>query len=646
MNATRLKQIEEIYHAVAESANTDAETILNVRCGDDDDLRGEVRSLLSCDGMFDSFIDGSADAVAAEMFSEEEAADILGRTIGHYRIEGLLGEGGMGKVYLADDTLLDRKVALKILPPDLIEHHDRLKRFKQEAKAASALNHPNILTIHEFGTDGDSNYIVTEFVDGVTLRQKIRESVSIKETLEVANQAASALAAAHKAGIVHRDIKPENIMVRRDGILKVLDFGLAKLSMPSRYDPEMSGEANTLFRTEPGMVVGTAHYMSPEQARGLTVDERTDIWSLGVIIYEMATGELPFNGPTYADTLVAILNQPVPMIENFIDAPAELKRIIDKTLAKRADERYLNVEELAADLQRLRQRLAFESELDRAKGDPHRTDDERGRNRETSTRMMPAAGVGAAEKLAVGGPSNNSNNDKFRVYLLGSIILLIAVAGIVGTVVWQYMRSETVAKSQAEVPIPPIPPGQAVHPSRSLIYSLTVQSFTDGRYKTPFTLSGEMLFRNRDRIRLNIKSPQSGYLYILNQGPKSENGEGMYNILFPSPTANAGTAQLAAGQQVQIPQQSWFELDANEGKELLWLVWSAEPIPDLESAKRFANAEDRGRIRDAQLIDSIETLLQQHPTDKSAVERNDDKKETQIAVNTDIVAHLIKLEHH
>jgi hypothetical protein len=334
------------------------------------------------------------------------------------------------------------------------------------------------------------------------------------------------------------------------------------------------------------------------------------------------------------------------MIENFIDAPAELKRIIDKTLAKKAEERYRNVEELAEDLQRLRQRLAFETELKRTHADPHRTDDERGRNRETSTRMMPAAGAGVLRKLAGAVPSNNSTNYRSRVYLLGWIILLIAAAGIVGTVVWQYTRPETVAKLQAEVPIPPIPPGQAAHPSRSLIYSLTVQSFTDGRYKTPFTLSGEMLFRNRDRIRLNIKSPQSGYLYILNQGPKSENGEGMYNILFPSPTANAGTAQLAAGQQVQIPQQSWFELDAKEGTELVWLVWSAEPIANLESAKRFANAEDRGRIRDAQLIDSIEALLQQRQSNKSDVERNDDKKETQIALNADIVAHLIKLEHH
>ncbi|MGI8409052.1 MAG: protein kinase domain-containing protein, partial [Pyrinomonadaceae bacterium] len=196
MNATRLKQIEEIYHATAENAPSDREVFVSARCGGDEDLRREVETLLSYDEISDSFIDSSPDAIAAEMFADDVVPELIGTTVGHYRIERLLGEGGVGKVYLADDTLLSRKVALKILPPSLIEHRDRLKRFKQEAKAASALNHPNILTIHEFGTDEDSNYIVTEFVDGVTLRHKMAGGLSIKETLEIAGQASSALAAA------------------------------------------------------------------------------------------------------------------------------------------------------------------------------------------------------------------------------------------------------------------------------------------------------------------------------------------------------------------------------------------------------------------------------------------------------------------
>jgi hypothetical protein len=179
-----------------------------------------------------------------------------------------------------------------------------------------------------------------------------------------------------------------------------------------------------------------------------------------------------------------------------------------------------------------------------------------------------------------------------------------------------------------------------------LTYSLTVQSYTDGRYKDPFRLSGEMLFRNRDRIRINVKSPQAGHLYILNQGPQGDRGEPSYNILFPSSTTNDGSALLAADQQIQIPQQSWFELDAKEGTELVWLVWSESAIPELESAKRFANAEDRGRIKDAELGRSIDSLLQDQQQAKGNIERDDDKKETQISGNTDIVSHIIKLEHH
>ena len=650
MNATRLKQIEEIYHATAENAPSDWEAFVSARCGGDEDLRREVESLLSYDEISDSFIDSSPDAITAEMFADEVVTELIGTTVGHYRIERLLGEGGMGKVYLADDMLLSRKVALKILPPRLIEHHDRLKRFKQEAKAASALNHPNILTIHEFGTDEDSNYIVTEFVDGVTLRQKMAGGLPIKETLAIAGQAASALAAAHAAGIVHRDIKPENIMIRRDGILKVLDFGLAKLSMPVEQGLDLGFEAATMFKTEPGMVMGTPNYMSPEQARGVKVDARTDIWSLGVIIYEMATGKLPFAGPTQTDILVAILNQPVPRIDNSIDdAPAELKRIIDKTLAKNADERYGNIEDLASDLKRFLRRLEFDAELQLTHGDAHTTD-RNSHARETATRMMPAVGTGAVERPDVWGQAEGGTSTavgKPRDYAIALIAVLIAVAGIIGAVVWQTARPDTATeqKTQQES-VPPAVSGPAAPSSRLLTYSLTVQSFTDGRYKEPFTLSGEMLFRNRDRIRLNIKSPQSGYLYILNQGPKSQNGEAAYNILFPSPTTNAGAAQLSAGQEIQIPRQSWFELDAKEGTELVWLVWSANALPELESAKRFANPEDKGRINDKGLSKRIDSMLQQDQSTKAAVARDDDKKESQITGNADTIAHLIKLEHH
>ncbi|HEX6125028.1 MAG TPA: protein kinase [Pyrinomonadaceae bacterium] len=650
MNAARLKQIEDIYQASAENAPADRAAFISARCGGDDELRLEVESLLYYDDISNSFIDSSPDAIAAEMFAGEVAPELIGTTVGHYRIERLLGEGGMGKVYLADDMLLSRKVALKILPPSLIEHHDRLKRFKQEAKAASALNHPNILTIHEFGTDEGSNYIVTEFVDGITLRQRMRGGLSVKETLEVAGQVASALAAAHAAGIVHRDIKPENIMIRGDGILKVLDFGLAKLSMPDPQDPQPGLEAATMFKTEPGLVMGTPHYMSPEQARGVKVDARTDIWSLGVIIYEMVTGKTPFAGPTNTDILAAILNQPVGMIDKFIDdAPAELQRIIDKTLAKDAEDRYRSIEELASDLKRFHHRLEFEAELKRTHRDAHTTD-KQGEARETATRIMPVVDTPQVERPGFAepvDPASSTFNGKHFVYGVVTVAVLISLAGIIGWVVWQSSGDDTAREQQStQTSVPPAPPDPAALPSRALTYSLTVQSFTDGRYKEPFRLSGEMLFRNRDRIRLNIKSPQSGYLYILNQGPKNETAAAAYNILFPSPTANAGDAQLSAGQEIQIPQQSWFELDTKDGTELVWLVWSEKAVSELESAKRFANAHDRGRIKDAELNEKINSLLQKHQSNKANVERDDNKKESRVAGNSDIVTHALKLEHH
>src|SRR2546422_7538444 len=215
-----------------------------------------------------------------------------GAKLGRYEIRSKLGEGGMGEVYLAQDTKLDRKVALKILPADLATNHDRMRRFVQEAKAASALNHPNIITIHEIEETDSDHFIATEFIDGFTLRARMQKlPLKLAESLDIAVQIASALSAAHAAGIVHRDIKPENIMLRRDGIVKVLDFGLAKLcEQPVGTSLDTEAPTRGLINTEPGIVMGTAIYMSPEQARGLDLDARTDIFSFGVVLYEMVAG--------------------------------------------------------------------------------------------------------------------------------------------------------------------------------------------------------------------------------------------------------------------------------------------------------------------------------------------------------------------
>jgi serine/threonine protein kinase/tetratricopeptide (TPR) repeat protein len=289
--------------------------------------------------------------------------------VSHYRILEKLGAGGMGVVYLAEDMKLGRKVAIKILSHEYTTNKDRLHRFDQEAAAASNLNHPNILTIHEVGDDDGRHYIATEYIDGVTLRRKLAAShLEAPEILDIALQIASALEEAHAAGIVHRDIKPDNIMIRRNGYVKVLDFGLAKLTETVDRTPlDTESPTRVLVQTDAGVVMGTSHYMSPEQARGKPVDARSDIWSLGVVIYEMVAGRTPFEGETSTDVIVAITQKEPPPLARFApNVPAELDWIVMKALRKDRDERYQTIKELLTDLRRLKQRLEFEAELERS----------------------------------------------------------------------------------------------------------------------------------------------------------------------------------------------------------------------------------------------------------------------------------------
>jgi serine/threonine protein kinase/TolB-like protein/Tfp pilus assembly protein PilF len=289
--------------------------------------------------------------------------------LGRYEVHSQIGVGGMGEVYLARDTQLDRSVALKILPADVGSDDMRMRRFILEAKAASGLNHPNILTIYEIGQKGSTHFIATEYIEGDTLRHHLLSArPRLSEVLDIGTQIASALSAAHKAAIVHRDIKPENIMIRRDGLVKVLDFGLAKLTAHEPATVDTQAPTKTLFETKPGIVVGTAIYMSPEQARGVTVDTRTDIFSLGVVLYEMVAGCLPFEGSTSSEVLAMLLSEkePQPLARYSREVPAELERIVSKALRKNRDERYQTIKDLLLDLQTLKQELEFEKKLERS----------------------------------------------------------------------------------------------------------------------------------------------------------------------------------------------------------------------------------------------------------------------------------------
>ena len=361
----RWQEVKEILYPALEMGSSERSSFLDEKCGDDAELRLEIESLLAAHHHAGGRFESPAVELMAPVVSDAERDGMVGRSLGHYEIVEKLGAGGMGEVYLAHDGNLHRKVALKILPAFFTQNPDRLRRFQQEARAASALNHPNILTIYEVGHKDAVHYIATEYVDGETLRDRLnRGPLRTAEAIEVATQIANALGAAHDAGIIHRDIKPENVMLRRDGIVKVVDFGIAKLSSRPAGEPE----ASTIVNTAEGVVIGTAQYMSPEQARGLPVTGRTDIFSLGTVLYEMVAGRAPFAGGTTADMLVAILEKEPPPLKNSAsnEVPAELESITTKTLRKDPDERYQTSKELFVDLQRLRQKLELESHLERS----------------------------------------------------------------------------------------------------------------------------------------------------------------------------------------------------------------------------------------------------------------------------------------
>ena len=356
MNAERWKQIDELFDAVLEIPNERREAFLSKKCNGDDDLKREVLSLLKAQKETDAFLEKSAMNLMAKEIALDQTTvidfSILGRELGNYRIERLLGAGGMGEIYLAHDAKLKRQVALKILPAAFVLDEERVRRFEREARAVSALNHPNIVTIYDFGQADGINYIVTEYIEGKTVRELAGANLPLKETLSIISQACDALSAAHKLGIVHRDIKPENIMVRPDGYVKVLDFGLAKLN-------PQGDAANALSNyTQKGMIIGTLAYMSPEQISDEAVDHRTDLWSLGVVLYEMLTGTNPFKGENRQATLNAILTiNPPPVSESNPELPYELDAILSKALEKDAEVSYQTASDIRADLKRVRREI-------------------------------------------------------------------------------------------------------------------------------------------------------------------------------------------------------------------------------------------------------------------------------------------------
>ncbi len=366
MKDERWQQVERLYHSVVAKPSSERSDFLVEACAGDEDLRREVESLLAYEDRAQTFIESPALDIAARMMAEEHSRAVkVGESFNQYRIVSQLGAGGMGEVYLADDTRLRRRVALKFLPAVLTKDKQHLHRFEVEARAIAAMSHPNACTIHEvIQTEDGRHCIVMEYVEGMALRERMMTGpITVNEALDIAIQIASALSSAHAAGVVHRDIKPENVMLRRDGYVKVLDFGLAKLADKGLDLVNSQVETRAIeLKTTPGVVMGTFAYMSPQQARGVTVDERTDVWSLGVVLYEMVTGRKPFSGETSTDVLISIVEREPDPLSNA--APEPLQRIVMKALAKDPDERYQTAEEIATDLKSLKRDLELGVDLE------------------------------------------------------------------------------------------------------------------------------------------------------------------------------------------------------------------------------------------------------------------------------------------
>jgi eukaryotic-like serine/threonine-protein kinase len=455
----RWQTVKELFEAAIERGAEERTAFLNQACAGDESLRLEVEGLIVSYEQDKSFMERPAVAAAAHSFLGDHTPSLIGKSIGSYKIVGEIGRGGMGEVYLAEDSRLGRQVALKLLPAKFTADSSRVRRFAQEARAASALNHPNIITIHEIGEApaeaGGTHYIVTEYVEGETLRQLMsgapQQRMKPSEAVDVAAQIAAALSAAHEAGIMHRDIKPENVMVRRDGIVKVLDFGLAKLTEAA--SPVIDTQASTLFRnsTEAGVVMGTPRYMSPEQARGEKVDARTDIFSLGVMLYEMVAGRAPFAGATTGEVIAAILrDSPPPLAECAPDAPPEMERILSKALRKNRDERYQTVNELLVDLKRLKRQLEQKDELkdELARAGQPAPEGEVPASGEATLHVATLKQAESTDEVA---PARTTAKHWAGGLRRGRLIAVCALAVVVAGLGWIYWRNAKLSKARAAI---------------------------------------------------------------------------------------------------------------------------------------------------------------------------------------------------
>jgi eukaryotic-like serine/threonine-protein kinase len=473
MNSERAQQSDTIFQAALDLKAEERAAYLDRACAGDVALRREVESLIAAYEQAGSFIERPAIEVDAEVLAGQKNGSLVGRVIQHYKIVRLLGEGGMGEVYLAEDTKLQRKVALKLLPADFASNQERMRRFVREARTASALNHPSIAHIYEIGEAEGVSFIAMEYVEGETLREKIHGGrTDLRTLLKYLAQVAEGLAKAHAAGIVHRDLKPDNVMVSRDGYAKVLDFGLAKLVEPREPGAgggESSEAATRLMPPQPlstpGAIMGTVGYMSPEQARGdHEVDQRSDIFSFGCVLFEAATRRQPFAGDSVVDTLHRIINAPAPSVRDFnADAPAGLQRVVRRCLQKDPEERYQSIKDVGIELKELRREMQGEAELHSSAAPPQKSS---AAGDESATRILSAGSTAdqpAAKSVeAVAAPKTSSAEyvvtriKSHKKIFAAALLVALAALAVVGFGLYKLFGRGESARSGAPLKVTPL----------------------------------------------------------------------------------------------------------------------------------------------------------------------------------------------
>ena len=509
MKPEEWQRVKSLCAEALERAPVERAQFLAEACADAG-VRHEVETMLAA---YESkFMEQPVIAEVAEMIVNGPGNRFAtGGSVGHYEIVGQIGVGGMGEVYLAQDTRLRRKVALKVLPAEMVSNHDRLDRFEQEARAAATLNHPNIAHIYEIAEVEGTNFIAMEFIDGETLRAKIyRDNSNLKRLLEWLTQVAEGLAKAHAAGIVHRDLKPDNIMISRDGYAKILDFGLAKLLAPQlTADNEAISEASTVMVPQPlstpGMIMGTVGYMSPEQAGGRAqIDARSDIFSFGCVLYEAATRQQPFAGATAVDSLHKIIHAHPPPVRDFnATAPLDLQRVVRRCLAKDPEDRYQTIKDVATELKELLREIEKATQVElsispkTSSGPPMS---------EAGSETIDAGGKVAASTAEAAAQTTSSagylvseaKRHKSLVAIVAALLIIVATALAVA-----YIRRPTVAKKPIE--------SIAVMPFENLTHDQSTEYLSDGLT--------ESLIYSLSQLRQITVIPRSTVFRYKNQTP-------------------------------------------------------------------------------------------------------------------------------